>query len=62
MNIQYTYLQYCEDYEVAAELLNRWPIVHSTDDTLAHIDHFQIVPLNNDKRVAVFILWREVSI
>lgn len=60
MQRQYTSSQYCENYEVAAKLLNGWPATMSTDDLLACIDHFQIVPTGTGKQVVVFILWREV--
>jgi hypothetical protein len=57
---QETYQQYCKNYEVAADLLNSWPAIHSTDETVAHIDQFQIVDLKSGG-VVVFILWRQVE-
>lgn len=60
MRGQETFMQYCENYEVAADLLNRWPATMSTDELVAHIDQFQIIP-HASGQIIVFILWREVE-
>jgi hypothetical protein len=63
MNKQYTTLIHCTSHDRVAEVLNSWPTVQSTDELVAHIDHFQIVPYadsNNEKWLAVYVLWREV--